>query len=129
MARVAKLEQFLGGFLYTGMDTTCMRKEEVKNRITSLTDAVRLHLARESGEDFELEIWVCHAVATAITEAERDSSEHMRSILGRHLFEAMSTAADAINVSFPYGENADCRLLLTLAFDAGRELLDELFPS
>lgn len=125
---MAKLEQFLGGFLYTGMDTTCMRREEVKNKLTSLTDAVRLHLARENGEDFELEIWLCHAVATAITQAERESPEHMRSILGPHLFETMSTTANAIKVSLPHGENADCRLSLTLAFDAGRDLLDELFP-
>ncbi|KAF2174656.1 hypothetical protein K469DRAFT_705270 [Zopfia rhizophila CBS 207.26] len=60
MAEMAKLESILGGYLFEGMKESCIRHREEDRRSMTFTDAVRLHLAYEEGEDFKLEVWLCH---------------------------------------------------------------------
>ncbi|EFY96512.2 hypothetical protein MAA_08009 [Metarhizium robertsii ARSEF 23] len=123
MARMAKLERLeyvLGDYLYSGMMASRLRKGEVDRRIMTLTDAVRLHLAYQSGEDFKLEVWLCATVGKAVVEAKADSVERVRSVLGDYLFAATSssnwwrqretegTHLSALYVSFPHSDIGDC---------------------
>lgn len=144
MARMAKLERLeyvLGDYLYSGMMASRLRKGEVDRRIMTLTDAVRLHLAYQSGEDFKLEVWLCATVGKAVVEAKADSVERVRSVLGDYLFAATSssnwwrqtetegTHLGALHVSFPHSDIGDCKFDIMLNFETGRCLLDELYPS
>ncbi|KAG8407807.1 hypothetical protein J3459_018320, partial [Metarhizium acridum] len=119
MAKLESLEYVLGDYLYNGMMASRLRKGEVDRRIMTLTDAVRLHLAYQSGEDFKLEVWLCATVGRAIVDAKTDSVERVRSVLGDYLFEATSTSnwwrqteteathLSALRVSFPHSEIGD----------------------
>lgn len=140
-ATVEKLNRILEGFLRNGMMASRLRKGEVDRGIMTLTDAVRLHLAYQIGEDFKLEIWLCPSSGRDITEAKADSFARLRTVLGDYLFKEMSTSnwcrhaattsdtLSAVNVSFPHGDSGDCKLEVMLNFEAGRYLLDELYPS
>lgn len=141
MANVEKLERILGDCLCNGMKASRLRKGEVDRRMMTLTDAVRLHLAYQSGEDFKLEIWLYSSIGKVITQAQDDSVERLRSVLGDYLFEAMSASNrwrtmaeisanfNAVYLSYPHGETGDCKLEVMLNFEAGRYLFVELYPS
>jgi hypothetical protein len=51
MAEVEKLESTLGGYLFKGMDTSRIRHREKDKTMMRFTDAVRLHLAYQEGEE------------------------------------------------------------------------------
>lgn len=141
MALLDKLEYFIGSYLHDGMMASRLRKGELNRRIRTLTDAIRLHLASKSPQDFKLEIWLCATIGKDIVQAAGDPIERMRSILGDYLFEAWSTsiwwrqagteptARRVLPVSFPQGDDGDCKIEVMLNFETGRHLLDELYPS
>lgn len=140
-ATVAKLDRILGDCLQTGMNASRLRKGEVERGMMTFTDAVRLHLAHQSGEDFKLEIWLCPSIGRAAYQARANSIERLRRVLGDYLFKEMSTSnwwrnatttsaeLSAVNVSFTHGDIGDCKLEVLLNFEAGRYLMDELYPS
>lgn len=125
MASFEKLERVLGEYLHNGMTASRWRKTEVDRRIVTLTDAVRLHLAYRNGEHFKLGVRLCPFVGRAIAEANANSAEQLRSMLGDYLFEAKT---GDIQVTFSHEGSGDCKLDVMLKFDAGRYLLGELYP-
>jgi hypothetical protein len=116
-----------------------MRKEEQGR----LTKAFPLYLARDSGEDFVLEIWMCSSHGRSILEEERrmTSIEGWRAILGEYLYTAMRTSksrkieedlgeskTDAIKLSFPNGDHYDSKLEVKINFDMGRAIWSRGYP-
>ncbi|KAF2188770.1 hypothetical protein K469DRAFT_70544 [Zopfia rhizophila CBS 207.26] len=144
-AVVAKLESILGGYLFEGVKESRIRHREKDRRSMTFTDAVRLHLAYEEGEDFKLEVWLCSSIGKAISEANKRSVKDLRNMLGEYLFEAMkasnrrkeeermgmSACTGAVDVSFPSGEDSsdDSKLEVILNFERGWNIWAEVFPS
>ncbi|KAF2175227.1 hypothetical protein K469DRAFT_78828 [Zopfia rhizophila CBS 207.26] len=147
MAEVAKLEDILGGYLFKGMKESRIRHREEERRSTTFTDAVRLHLADESGEDFKLEVWLYSSIGKAISQAKANmrSVEDLRDMLGDYLFEAMKASnrrkeeertgmlacTSAVDVSFPSGKESsdDSKLEVMLNFETGDYVLGKAYPS
>jgi hypothetical protein len=138
MAEVNKLESKLGCYLFKGMNASNMRRRE---GTMSLTDAVRLHLASQAGEDFKLEVWLCRSIGEDISHAEIRLVEDWKKILGDYLFEAMkasnwrkeeekngiSEQTSAVQVSFPSSE--DSKLEVMLRFTTGKDMYTEIYPT
>jgi hypothetical protein len=143
MSVMAKLESILGRYLFEGMKASRMRRHEEDRGQITFTDAVRLRLAYQLGEDFLLEVWLKSSIGKAISQIR--SVEDLRNILGNYLFEAMEasnrrkeekrkemrTWTNAVNVSSPSVEDGDedSKLRITLSFEIGRKVHEEAYPS
>ncbi|KLP19423.1 Uncharacterized protein LW94_8931 [Fusarium fujikuroi] len=137
MPDVSRLQITISNFLYIGMSMSFKRAQEKHH----LTDAVRLHVAAESGGDFKLEIFVSTHIARAITDAISDGNEELlRIMLGDYLAEGMDGSLwkqeeKHLGIPGPTAalgvvptEDEDYRLFVMLRFSTGQELLDSLFP-
>ncbi|KAG7413135.1 hypothetical protein Forpi1262_v017186 [Fusarium oxysporum f. sp. raphani] len=137
MPDVSRLQITISNFLYIGMSMSFKRAQEKHH----LTDAVRLHVAGESGGDFKLEIFVSTHIARAITDAIRDGNEELlRIMLGDYLAEGMDGSLwkqeeKHLGIPGPTAalrvvptEDEDYRLFIMLRFSTGQELFGSLFP-
>lgn len=139
MADLDCMERWVGDRLYRGVQASRMRNEEQGR----LTRALPLYLARDSGEDFVLEIWMCLSYGRTIAEemGRMTSVQDWETILGEYLYAAMKTSktrkieedvgqlrSDAVRISFPNGDNYDSKLEVKMNFDMGRKVWDEAYP-
>jgi hypothetical protein len=142
MAEVNKLESFLGGYLFSGINETRMRYREQAMGMRSFTDTVRLHLAHREGEDFKLEVWLCSSIGKDIAK-ELGAVKNLTSMLGGFLSKAMkastwrqgeerkgmSNCTGAVNVSFPnVDDGGDCKMEVMLNFGMGMSVLTDIYP-
>ncbi|KAG0645019.1 hypothetical protein D0Z07_9192 [Hyphodiscus hymeniophilus] len=143
MAEVDQLERFLGGYIFEGIYTSCMRHQEKERRCMRFTDTARLHVAYREGEDIKLEIWLCGSIGNDILQATMSSAEDLRNVLGGYLFEAMNTSnwrkeqerkkthdfSGAVNITFPDEHNgSDCKMEVLLGSEMGLDLYKNAFP-
>lgn len=139
MADLDIMERYVGDRLFQAAQASKMRIGEQ----TKLTKAFSLYLARDSGEDFVLEIWMCFIHGLSILEEERHmkSVEDWRAVLGEYLYSAMATSksrkieeetgnptTEAVKLSFPNGDHYDAKLEVKINFDTGRAIWNEGFP-
>ena len=139
IADIELMENYVGRRLYMAVQASLMRREEEGR----LTKALPLYLARDSGEDFVLEIWMCSSHGRFFLEEERRmaSIEGWKTILGDYLYEAMKTSksrkieedmgdskSEAIRLSFPDGDHYDSKLEVRINFDIGREIWSTGYP-
>jgi hypothetical protein len=143
MSVMAQLESILGRYLFEGMKASRMRCHEEDMGQITFTDAVRLRLAYQLGEDFLLEVWLDSRIGNAISQVK--SVEGLRDMLGEYLFTAMEasnrrkeekrkgmrTCTNAVNLSSPSGEDSDedSKLEIMLSFEIGRKVHEEAYPS
>jgi hypothetical protein len=143
MSVMAQLESILGRYLFEGMKASRMRCHEEDMGQITFTDAVRLRLAYQLGEDFLLEVWLDSRIGNAISQVK--SVEGLRDMLGDYLFTAMEasnrrkeekrkgmrTCTNAVNLSSPSGEDSDedSKLEIMLSFEIGRKVHEEAYPS
>ncbi|TEY73426.1 hypothetical protein BOTCAL_0078g00190 [Botryotinia calthae] len=140
MAMVDKLQRTFGDHLFTGTDTSRIRRQEKKKRCLSYTDTVRLHNPFP-GMDYKLEFWLCTSVGKTISQAVISSSKNLRNILGEYIFEAMKTSntrmeqekkgqgefTGAVDVLFLDGDDSDCKMEVMLNYEKGSDILKEVF--
>jgi hypothetical protein len=139
MADMDVMENCVGNRLYRAVQASRMRLGEQGR----LTKAFPLYLARDSGEDFVLEIWMCSSHGRSISEEEKrmTSVEDWRTILGEYLYAAMMTSksrgieedagelnTNAVRLSFPNGDNYDSKLEVKINFDVGLTVWNTGYP-
>ncbi|KAJ6208635.1 hypothetical protein PSV09DRAFT_1187338 [Bipolaris maydis] len=139
MADLDVMERYVGNRLFNAAQASRMRIGEQ----TKLTKAFSLYLARDSGEDFVLEIWMCSIHGLSILEEERrmTSVEDWKTVLGECLYLAMATSksrkieedignptTEAVKLCFPNGDNYDSKLEVKINFDTGLTIWNEGFP-
>ncbi|RDL30223.1 uncharacterized protein BP5553_10501 [Venustampulla echinocandica] len=143
MAEMDKLESPLGGYVFKGINTSCMRYREEERRCMRFTDTVRLHICyHRVGEDIKLELRICRSIGEAILRAMRSVKELM-DILGDYLFEGMKTSnwmkeqerkeiydfSNAVYVSFLDEDNgSDCKVEVLLGCKIGLDFYKNAFP-
>lgn len=139
MADLDCIEKYVGDHIYGGVKASRIRQEEQSR----FTRALALYLARNSGEDFVLEIWMCSTYGRSIEEdmSTMTTVEDWERILGQYLYAAMKTSrirkieedagkslTSAVRISFPNGDNYDSKLEVKMNFIMGREIWDKAYP-
>ncbi|KAI0164051.1 hypothetical protein GGR57DRAFT_452152 [Xylariaceae sp. FL1272] len=136
MAQVQELKNVLGAYLFVGIKTSRMRKQE---GLVTLTDAVRLQLAPQEGDDFRLILWVESSIGGTISGSNSESVEALHDALGNYIFEGMMASktrkaetqpenTGAVIVNHPRRDE-DSVVEIMLCFSTGKELYATIYPS
>ncbi|KAI1316898.1 hypothetical protein F5Y16DRAFT_406766 [Xylariaceae sp. FL0255] len=135
MALIQEVKGVVGAYLFVGLKTSRMRKQE---GLVTLTDTVRLRLASQEGEDFKLVIRVESSVGNAISQSNSASVEDLEDVLGNYIFEGMmaskkrqaeAAVADTNAVVIIHGgRDEDSIVEITLCFSTGKEIFATIYP-
>jgi hypothetical protein len=144
LAEMKKLKNITGNYLFEAINNSALRRREEGTGQSTLTDAVRLYAALNTGEDFVLEVCLCASVEGMFIQAKASSFDSLRCLLGDYLFEAVkaskkrrdeeeqgmmkSTCAVDMSVPSAGGRGADGQLKIMLNFEVGWRILREMYP-
>lgn len=130
IADLDKIESYLGHYLYLRVQASHTRRTEELDGFKG-TNAVRLYLAHELGEDFRLEVMINTLYAKPVSENAR-SIDDWEEILGTFLYAGMKASRSrkveenlglkptgAARISLPEDGAYDSKLNVMLDFDTG----------